>query len=157
ERGGVGFFFEPEYAAAALRKHHGIPAASAAGEQYAVAVLLYWLATGAYYVDFSLEREEMLRQIAEEPPRPFAERGVEPGPQLERVLVRALAKDPGERFPSLAALAEALAPIAPIAQIAQVSEAGEIPDVPDATESPARRRASAASPARALLAAVLAE
>ncbi|HTQ79917.1 MAG TPA: protein kinase, partial [Thermoanaerobaculia bacterium] len=107
-RGGVGFFFEPEFAAA---QRAGLPAPPAgfASEQYAVAALLYNLTTGTHYRDFSLEREEMLRQIAEEPPLPFAERGVAPWPALEAVLGRALAKAPEERFPDLKALAAALA------------------------------------------------
>ena len=111
-RGGVGFFFEPEYAAAVLAGERG-PAASPAGEQHAVAALLYLLMTGAHYRDFSLGREEMLRQIAGEPPLPFAERGVEPWPEVEAVLARALAKDRDERFPSMAALADELAAIPP--------------------------------------------
>ena len=106
-RAGIAFFFEPEYAAAVLARQHP-PAASVLGEQHAVAALLYFLATGAHYRDFLLERDAMLRQIAGEPPLPFAERGVEPWPEVEEVLARALAKDPSRRFPSLAALAEAL-------------------------------------------------
>ena len=111
-RGGVGFFFEPEYAAAVLAGKRG-PAASPAGEQHAVAALLYLLMAGAHYRDFSLGREEMLRQIAEEPPLPFADRGVEPWPEVEAVLARALAKNPDERFPSMAALADGLAAVPP--------------------------------------------
>ncbi|HEV2854964.1 MAG TPA: lanthionine synthetase LanC family protein [Thermoanaerobaculia bacterium] len=110
-RGGVAFFFEPEYAVA-MREGRRAPAASPAGEQHAVAALIYLLMTGTHYRDFSLGREEMLRQIAEEPPLPFAERGVEPWPEAEAVLGRALAKNPDERFPSLAALADAFADIA---------------------------------------------
>ncbi|HYL05680.1 MAG TPA: lanthionine synthetase LanC family protein, partial [Thermoanaerobaculia bacterium] len=75
----------------------------------AVAALLYLLLTGSHYRDFSLEREALLRQIAEEPPLPFAERGVPPWPEAEKVLTRALAKRPRDRYPSLAALARALA------------------------------------------------
>lgn len=117
ERGGVAFYFEPEYAAAALADRVP-PAVSAAGEQYAVAVLLYLLAAGAHYLDFSLERDTMLRQIAELPPRTFAERGAGAWPELEAVLGRALAKAPADRFPSLDALAAALqaVPAAPAAQ-----------------------------------------
>jgi predicted Ser/Thr protein kinase len=111
-RGGVAFFFEPEYAAAARAKSPP-PASSAAGEQHAVAALLYLLITGAHYRDFSLEREAMLGQVAAEPPLPFAERGVPGWPEVEAVLARALAKEPGERFPSLAAMAAAWERIAP--------------------------------------------
>ena len=106
-RGGVAFFFEPEYAAAA-RAGQEPPPATLAGEQYGVAALLYLLAAGVHPIDFSLEKTEMLRQIAEEPPLPFAERGAEPWPELEAVLARALSKDPAERFASLAEMAAAL-------------------------------------------------
>ncbi|MEA2694778.1 MAG: eukaryotic-like serine/threonine-protein kinase, partial [Acidobacteriota bacterium] len=54
-RGGVGFFFEPEHAAAA-RAGLPAPAVSPEGEQYALAALLYLLLTGAHYRDFSLEK-----------------------------------------------------------------------------------------------------
>lgn len=110
-RAGVAFFYEPEYAAAA-RAGEDLPDASPAGEQYAVAALLYLLLAGAHPRDYSLDKDEMLRQIAEEPPLPFAERGVDPWPEVEEVLRRALAKDPAGRFPSMDGLAAALAGIA---------------------------------------------
>jgi len=111
-RAGVGFFFEPEYAAA-VRAGRQVPEAVPAGEQHAVAALLYLLLTGSHYLDFSLGRDEMLRQISEEPPLPFAARGVEPWPEVEVVLARGLAKAPDERFPAMAALADALAAVPP--------------------------------------------
>jgi serine/threonine protein kinase len=106
-RGGVAFYFEPEYALAAQA---GIapPDATPRGEQYGVAALLYQLAAGVHSRDFSLEKTEMFRQIAEEPPLSFAARGIEPWPEIESSVARALSKIPSERFPSLAALAEAL-------------------------------------------------
>jgi Protein kinase domain len=110
-RGGVGFFFEPELAAAALAGRPA-PAATTAGEQHAVAALLYLLLCGAHYLDFSLEREEMLRQIAQHSPLAFTGRDLEPWPVLEAVLGRALAKDPADRFGSLGELCSALAAVA---------------------------------------------
>ena len=107
-RGGVAFYQEPEYAAA-LREGGSPPSASAAGEQYAVAALLWLLFAGSHTHDFKLAREEMLRQVAEEPPRPFET----PWPEVEAVLSRALAKDPAERFPSMADFARALGGIEP--------------------------------------------
>jgi hypothetical protein len=99
-RGGIAFFYEPEYARAVRAGRSS--RVSFAGEQFAVASLLYLLLTGAYRRDFPLGREEMLRQIAEEPPLPFAERGAEPWPEAEAVLARALRTEPGRRFRSMA-------------------------------------------------------
>ncbi len=126
-RGGVGFYFEPEYA---LATQAGVapPAANSAGEQYGVAALLYQLASGVHYRDFSLEKTEMLRQIGEEPSLSFSSRGIEPWPELEASLARALGKEPRERFASLAALAEAFdAAESSMAERARDSQSGPSP------------------------------
>jgi serine/threonine-protein kinase len=57
--------------------------------------------TGAHTQAFSLEKEEMLRQLAEEPPLSFASHGAPNVPNTERTLQRALAKDPSDRFGSV--------------------------------------------------------
>ena len=103
-RGGVAFFSDPEMAAAGRR---GAPPAQVTpeGEQYSVAALLYFLLSGHHYLEFSVEREEMLRQIAEASPVPLAQRGVDRAAQLDPVLMRALAKNPAERYPSMAEFA----------------------------------------------------
>ena len=106
-RGGVSFFYEPEWARALIRGQ-APPKASAAGEQYGVAALLYLLATGRHYVEFNLERETMLRQIADLMPLRFEDAGAEPWPELETVLRRALGKQPDQRYPDMGALADAL-------------------------------------------------
>lgn len=111
-RGGVAFYFEPEYAVA-VRAGEIPPAASSAGEQYALAALLYPLIAGAPTHDFKLAKDEMLRQIAEEPPLPFALRETDPWPEVEAVLARALAKNPTERFASVADFAAALGAVEP--------------------------------------------
>jgi eukaryotic-like serine/threonine-protein kinase len=110
-RGGIGFFFEPEYAKAAGAGKVP-PYSSALGEQYALGALIYFLVTGNHYLDFSLEKHEMLRQIAEEPPLEFTRRDVEAWPELERVLAKALNKHPSDRFPSVAEFAEKLKAVA---------------------------------------------
>jgi eukaryotic-like serine/threonine-protein kinase len=107
QRGGVSFFYEPEWARALIRGQ-APPMASAAGEQYGVAALLYLLATGRHYVEFNLERETMLRQIADLTPLRFEEGGAEPWPELETVLRRALAKRRDQRYPDMGAFADAL-------------------------------------------------
>lgn len=106
-RPGLAFFFEPEYAVAVRSGLQQAPV-SRAGEQYSLAALLYFLVTGSNYLDFSLDRSEMLRQLAEESPLPFTARGVPAWPELEAILLRALQKDPADRFPSVAEFADAV-------------------------------------------------
>jgi serine/threonine-protein kinase len=107
DRAGIGFFFEPEYAQA-LRQQQPPPAASPQGEQYALGALLYFMFTGAHYLDFSVEPDKMFRQITDDPPLPFARRGRAPWPEVEHVLMRALHKDPVQRFASVTDLSGAL-------------------------------------------------
>jgi eukaryotic-like serine/threonine-protein kinase len=106
-RGGVPFYYEPELARAILGGGE-VPSTTAAGEQFAVAAVVYRLLTGTHYRQFSLDRTAFWTAIAEDPPRAFAAAGVAPWPRVEAVLARALAKAPGDRYPSVAALAEAL-------------------------------------------------
>ncbi len=108
ERGGVPLFLEPE-AASRLLDGESPPPPTPRGEQYALAALLYQLSTGLPYLDFDLELRAMWRQIVSAPPIAFAERGVAPWPDVEAALARALAKEPAERFPTLAELADRLA------------------------------------------------
>ena len=96
-RGGIDFFMEPELAAARLDGRASL-ALSAEGEQYSVGSLLYLLLTGAHTHEFSLEQEEMLHQLLEQPPVSFRDRGVHDLPAVEQVLARALDKEPGSRF-----------------------------------------------------------
>ena len=110
DRGGVAFFFEPEFARAAL-DNIAPPPASIAGEQFAVAALLFSLATGEHWQRFRLARQEMLLDIAEGTPRRFADVGSEPWPAFERVLSRALSHAPGDRWSSMSAMAEQLATV----------------------------------------------
>lgn len=106
-RGGIGFFFEPEYAKS-LRARKQIPASTKLGEQYALGALLYYVLTGAHYLDFSAEKHEMFRQIAEDRPIPFSARGTVVCAELEPVIRRALSKEPSERYPTVADFREAL-------------------------------------------------
>jgi len=92
-RGGIGYFFEPEYAKAAVAGK-APPHSSALGEQYALGALIYFLMIGKHYLDFSAEKKEMFRQIVDEPPLAFAKHGVEAWPELEKVLATALSKNP---------------------------------------------------------------
>ncbi|HEX7807650.1 MAG TPA: protein kinase, partial [Thermoanaerobaculia bacterium] len=105
-RGGMYYFFEPEYLAS-LYGPRQLPATHA-GEQYALAALLYLILTGKHYLEFRFDREEMMRQSREDAPLPFSARGVAPWPEVEAILQRALSKDPSARFPDLRTFANAL-------------------------------------------------
>jgi len=105
-RGGMYYFFEPEYLAS-LYGPSQLPA-SYAGEQYALAAMIYLFLTGKHYLEFRFDREEMIRQAREEAPLPFARRGVAPWPEVERILQRALSKNPAQRYPNMRAFADAL-------------------------------------------------
>lgn len=122
-RGGIPFFFEPELARAALDNAE-TPPASAAGEQYAVAALLYFLLTGSHTRDFSLGREEMLREIAELSPLSFASRRRAELSAIEGVLQRALGKAPAGRYPSMRYFAEAIDSVACNGAVTQADDAG---------------------------------
>ena len=105
-RGGIDFFMEPELASCVLARE-APPPADARGEQYSIAALVYLLLTGAHTQRFSLEEPEMLRQLINDPPLAFAAHGVTGLDPIERVVLRALAKDPADRFESLAELGAA--------------------------------------------------
>ena len=107
-RAGVSYFYEPEFLAA---KRQGVSTvASTAGEQYAMAVMLYVMIAGHHYLEFRFDREEMERQVETDPPLPFAGRPhIAPWPEVEQILFRALEKDPARRHSSMSEMAEALA------------------------------------------------
>ena len=105
-RAGVPSFYEPEYAKAILASTTP-PLSTFAGEQYAIATLLYVLLSGRNYLDFSQGRHEMLRQITEQPPIPLSARGVKGTAGLDAVLLRALSKNPYARFPDTETMATA--------------------------------------------------
>jgi serine/threonine-protein kinase len=108
-RAGIPELHEPELVEA-LRRGRSVPA-SPAGEQYALAALLYSLITDAGYLDFHYGQEELARQIVTERPRPFAAHGMAPWPEVERILFRALEKTPSRRHASVAAMARRLAAV----------------------------------------------
>jgi eukaryotic-like serine/threonine-protein kinase len=91
---------------------------TANSEQYSIAVLLYFLITGAYPIDFSVDRRELLSQVVHNGVLPFSARQVPAWPGVEALVVKALAKNPGDRFSSLAEFA---------AQLRMQSDAGASP------------------------------
>jgi hypothetical protein len=111
-RGGIPHFHDPDMARSMLDRTMP-PPADFASEQYALCVLAYLLVTGLFPMPGSAVQEDLLRQIAERPPLPFAERGIPAWPAAEAVLCRGLAKDPAKRFHSIAGLARAWTTAAP--------------------------------------------
>jgi eukaryotic-like serine/threonine-protein kinase len=106
-RAGVPFYYEPELARALLDSET-LPPASEAGEQFALAALLYLLFTGEHYQDFQLDQHTFLSSICDGPMLSFAARGIEPWPEVEPVLARGLSKAPAARYASIAAFAASL-------------------------------------------------
>ena len=99
-RGGIPFYIEPEYASALL-SDRAPPQASAHGEQYSLAAILYRILTGVSYLQFSAEEAEVRRQIVDDDPRTFSDVGAITWPGVERVLRKALSKRPQDRFASV--------------------------------------------------------
>jgi eukaryotic-like serine/threonine-protein kinase len=79
----------------------------ARSDVYAIGVLAYEMLTGS--VPFDSESEyELCRAQVEKPPRPPRELAPALSAELEAVILRALEKDPADRFPSVYALRDAL-------------------------------------------------
>jgi Rad3-related DNA helicase/serine/threonine protein kinase len=77
----------------------------AASDQYSLAVMAYeWLCGQRPYA--ATERESLLRQQDEEAFPPLRSLNEAISPAVEQVLVRALSRNPGERFPHALAFAE---------------------------------------------------
>lgn len=104
---GVPACFDPATAAAMLDGAPP-PLPTSASEQYAVAAMLYQVFTGHPYAAFSLDHATLLRQVRDDPPRPFTSLGIAAWPSVEEVLGRALAKPPGARHASMRAFGRAL-------------------------------------------------
>jgi serine/threonine-protein kinase len=91
-------------AAGALRDGIAVPPLDPVAEQYALATVLFRILCGTGYLDLDAERGDALRRIADDLPRRFAQAGGPCWPAGERVLRRALRKDPKRRYPDLAAM-----------------------------------------------------
>jgi len=111
-RAGVFRNYDPELAQALLDGRSG-PPATILSEQYAVGTLLYEMVTGQPYLDFAIRRDVGLKQIIEQPPRSFRDRGAREWPELEAVISRMLAKTAADRFASMATVVDALLALRP--------------------------------------------
>lgn len=93
--------FYPLYAAPErIKGERALPAS----DQYSLAVLVYeWLTGSLPFVGADIEAQHVHK-----PPPPFCDRVPNITPELERVVLRALAKNPSDRFDSVRAFADAL-------------------------------------------------
>jgi serine/threonine-protein kinase len=116
-------------------------AVDARTDVYALGVMAFELATGRLpFTDRAVTRL-LLAQISEAPPRPSELAPVDPA--LERAILRALAKDPAERFQDMAAFGAALR------EIADGAAAPHRTPAPTAAPTPAPEPAAAGAPAAA--------
>ena len=104
ERAGVAYYMDPELASARLNGKEA--KLTTAGEQYAIAALVYEMLTGNRYLPFVVVRAEMLRQITEAEPRPMVGCAWS---RVEAVIRRSLEKAPEARYPSVREMQTAFA------------------------------------------------
>ncbi len=85
----------------------GLAALDARADLYSVGVLLFYALTGKLPFDGANDFDIMLAQVSTPPPQP---RSLNPAiaPELERIILTALAKKPEERFPTARAFRSAL-------------------------------------------------
>jgi serine/threonine-protein kinase len=110
--GGVVRFMPPEYVAHKFENRKGLWG-SVAGEIYSCGVMIFSLFTKTYPYKWSFYREDFMRSILNDPPPGFEECERDPWPELEAVLMKALEKEPGNRFRTAGEFAAALARLHP--------------------------------------------
>ncbi len=93
----------------------------AASDQYALAIMTYQLLTGS--LPFQGRQEQVMYQHFHIEPQPPGARNTRIPKDVDNVILRALSKNPDERFPTIAAFSEAL------------KQAMIVPDPPKATPS----------------------
>jgi serine/threonine protein kinase len=106
-RGGISFFFEPEYAAA-MREKKTPPPSTMAGEQYNLAALSYLLLSGQHHYETSIEKETLYDRISQAVPPPFSTYNIAVPNGIETAIFRALSIKPEDRFDSVGEFATAV-------------------------------------------------
>jgi serine/threonine-protein kinase len=87
-----------------------LPNVDGRSDLYSIGAVLYQLVTGRTLFEGASSFEVMLAHV-DEPPKPAIEFAPEIPPELNNLIMRALAKSPGQRFQSAEAFLEALEPI----------------------------------------------
>lgn len=80
------------------------------GDLYSTAATLYYLLTGQYIYEERDEGIDVVKLVLEERPVPIRDRRPEISAGLAAVIDRGLKRDPGDRYPTAAALRQALRP-----------------------------------------------
>ncbi|WP_406697780.1 FHA domain-containing serine/threonine-protein kinase [Singulisphaera sp. Ch08] len=80
------------------------------GDLYASAATLYYLLTSQFIYDQVAEGGDLIRTLLEEPPVPVRKRRPDIPAALAAVLQKCLARDPKDRYPTAAAMRQALRP-----------------------------------------------
>lgn len=105
-RGAVDLYYEPEQAEAFVREETA-PPATEAGQQFTVAAMLYRLVTGQDHMELPAHRDELFQSILEQTARPFPKTVPPHLEVVERVLARALRRDPEARYQNFEAFRDA--------------------------------------------------
>lgn len=82
---------------------------TAAADQYSLATIAYNMLTGTLPYTARTQRE-MFQQLLSQPPAPLngARKGSSYGQEVESVVMKALSRNPADRYPTVTAFAEAL-------------------------------------------------
>jgi serine/threonine-protein kinase len=78
------------------------------GDLYATAATLYYLISGQFIYDQVGDGGDLIRTLLEEPPVPIQQRRADVPSGLAAVLQKCLSRDPKDRYPTAAALRQAL-------------------------------------------------
>jgi eukaryotic-like serine/threonine-protein kinase len=78
------------------------------GDLYATAATLYYLISGEFIYDEVAEGGDLIRTLLEEPPVPIRKRRADVPPGLESVLMKCLARDPADRYPTATEVRKAI-------------------------------------------------
>ncbi len=105
----------------------GESAGSFAGDQYALAVLLYECVTGMRPFSGS-SAYQVLSAILSSPTPPPSQRACDIPPALDAIVARAMSRNPRDRFPSMRAFGAALLPLA--SEYARSSYGPELSEAP---------------------------
>ncbi|MBD3178335.1 MAG: protein kinase [Candidatus Latescibacteria bacterium] len=105
--GGVLHYMPPEYVHHTMEKRKGLWG-SVAGEIYSCGIIMFALFTRHYPYRWSFYRKDYLKKIIKDPPLSFEETGAASRPQLEKVIRKAISKNPADRFSSVEEMISAL-------------------------------------------------